>query len=251
MNETMKRYFLTVRYRGTNYAGFQVQENAPTIQGEIEKVMGIFLRRPVELTGSSRTDAGVHALMNCFHFDHDEDLHSDMLYNLNAMLSNDIVLTGLWLVPENAHCRFDAIGRRYGYYIHNIKDPFSGDRSWYIPYKMDPILLAKSAAMLIGKHDFTSFAKRNSQVNNHICTLSMCSWEEFPTGWKLNIQGNRFLRGMIRGLVGTMVKIGREKMSLDEFAVVLESKDNTMADFTAPAHGLFLEKVDFPEDLVG
>ena len=245
----MKRYFLTVRYRGTNYAGFQVQENAPTIQGEIEKVMGIFLRRPVELTGSSRTDAGVHALMNCFHFDHDEDLHSDMLYNLNAMLSNDIVLTGLWLVPENAHCRFDAIGRRYGYYIHNIKDPFSGDRSWYMPYKMDPILLAKSAAMLIGKHDFTSFAKRNSQVNNHICTLSMWSWEEFPTGWKLNIQGNRFLRGMIRGLVGTMVKVGRKKISVESFQNLLLSKDSAMADFSAPGHGLFLDDVIYPSEI--
>ena len=242
----MKRYFLTVRYRGTNYAGFQVQENAPTIQGEIEKVMGIFLRRPVELTGSSRTDAGVHALMNCFHFDHDAFLHSDMLYNLNAMLSTDIVLTGLWEVPDTAHCRFDAIGRSYGYNIHNIKDPFLGDRSWYMPYKMDAMLLANSAAMLLGKHDFTSFAKRNTQVNNHYCTIHVCKWEPLSIGWKLSIEGNRFLRGMVRGLVGTMVKVGRGKMTLDEFTKVLETKDNTMADFTAPAHGLFLENIEFP-----
>lgn len=246
----MNRYFLTVRYMGTRYGGFQVQDNAQTIQGEVEKAMGVFLRQPVELTGSSRTDAGVHALMNCFHFDHQEMLDSDMLYNLNAMLPNDIVLLDLWQVPTQSHCRFDAIGRRYGYHIHNFKDPFAVDRSWYMPYKMDPILLTEAANLLIGKHDFTSFAKRNSQVNNHYCTISMCNWEEQGPGWKFSIQGNRFLRGMVRGLVGTMVKIGRGKMTLDEFTTLIEMKDNTMADFTAPAHGLFLEKIEFPAGFV-
>jgi tRNA pseudouridine38-40 synthase len=235
---------------GTRYGGFQVQDNAQTIQGEVEKVMGIFLRQPIELTGSSRTDAGVHALMNCFHFDYPEMLDSEMLYNLNAMLPYDIVLMDLWQVPTQSHCRFDAIGRRYGYHIHNFKDPFAVDRSWYMPYKMDPILLTEAANLLIGKHDFTSFAKRNSQVNNHFCTISMCKWEGQGAGWKFSIQGNRFLRGMVRGLVGTMVKIGRGKMTLDEFTALIEMKDNTMADFTAPAHGLFLEKIEFPAGFI-
>ena len=235
---------------GTRYGGFQVQDNAQTIQGEVEKVMGIFLRQPIELTGSSRTDAGVHALMNCFHFDYPEILDSDMLYNLNAMLPNDIVLIDLRQVSAQSHCRFDAIARKYGYHIHNVKDPFVVDRSWYMPYNMDPILLAEASSLLIGTHDFTSFAKRNSQVNNHYCTISICKWEEQGAGWKFSIQGNRFLRGMVRGFVGTMVKIGRGKMSIDEFTRLLELKDNTMADFTAPAHGLFLEKIEFPVDFV-
>jgi tRNA pseudouridine38-40 synthase len=236
---------------GTRYGGFQVQDNAQTIQGEVEKVMGVFLRQPIELTGSSRTDAGVHALMNCFHFDYPEMLDSEMLYNLNAMLPYDIVLMDLWHVPTQSHCRFDAIGRRYGYHIHNFKDPFAVNRSWYMPYKMDPILLTEAANLLIGKHDFTSFAKRNSQVNNHYCTISECKWEEQGAGWKFSIQGNRFLRGMVRGLVGTMVKIGRGKMTIDEFTTLLQMKDNTMADFTAPAHGLFLEKIEFPVEYIG
>lgn len=242
----MKRYFLSVRYIGTRYAGFQIQENAQTVQGEVQSVMGVFLKTPVELTGSSRTDAGVHALMNCFHFDYPEHLDERILYNLNAMLPIDIVLTGLWEVPIDSHCRFDASSRSYGYYIHSVKDPFLADRSWYYPYKMDLLLLEQATEMLIGKHDFTSFAKRNSQVNNHICTLTTCRWEILPQGWKCSVQGNRFLRGMVRGLVGTMVKVGRGKMSLDEFKEVFEGKDNTMADFTAPAHGLVLENVQFP-----
>lgn len=242
----MKRYFISVRYMGTRYAGFQIQENAQTIQGEVQAVMGIFLKTPVELTGSSRTDAGVHALMNCFHFDYPGHLDARILYNLNAMLPIDIVLTGLWEVPKESHCRFDASSRSYGYYINSVKDPFLADRSWYYPYKLDMLLLEQAAEMLLGRHDFTSFAKRNSQVNNHICTVSTCEWEILPEGWKFSVQGNRFLRGMVRGMVGTMVKVGRGKMSLDEFKEVFEGKDNTMADFTAPAHGLILENVQFP-----
>ena len=242
----MKRYFLTVRYRGTSYAGFQVQENAQTIQGEIEKAMAVFLKSPVVLTGSSRTDAGVHALMNCFHFDFNEDLNPKMLYNLNAMLPSDIIITNLWEVPSHAHCRFDATERSYGYNIHIKRDPFLNDRSWYLPYNINVLLLQESAHIILGKHDFTSFAKRNTQVSNHYCTISVCDWTQHASGLKLNVSGNRFLRGMIRGLVGTMVKVGRGKMTLDEFVNVLEAKDNTMADFTAPAHGLFLENIEFP-----
>jgi len=242
----MTTYFLAVTYRGTNYAGFQIQENSLTIQGEIEKVLKIYLQKDIKLTGSSRTDAGVHALINYFHFTWDGILSDKMLYNLNAMCPLDISIRGIYKMHDDAHSRFDATSRVYSYYISTEKNPFLTDRSWFCPYPMNKDLLNAAAGILLGQHDFTSFAKKNSQVKTHICTIKLCIWEETEHGWKFTIEGNRFLRGMVRGLVATMAKVGRQKISLDEFKTVLDLKDNTMADFTAPAHGLFLESVNYP-----
>lgn len=245
----MPTYFLSIAYKGTRYAGFQVQDNALTIQGEVERVLEVYLQEAVKLTGSSRTDTGVHAHNNYFHFQIGRQLDKKILYNLNAMLPHDIALTGLEEMREGAHCRFDATSRRYHYHIHNKKDPFLADRAWFVPYPLSYDLMNEAAGLVMGRHDFTSFAKKNTQVANHFCTILTCRWEEIDGLWKFSVEGNRFLRGMVRGLVGTMVKIGRKNMSIDQFKEVLKAKDNTMADFTAPAHGLFLEKVVFPYDL--
>ncbi len=240
---SMHTYFMAVRYKGTAYAGFQVQQNAQTIQGEVESAMAMFLRVKVTLTGSSRTDAGVHANRNFFHFVIDIQLSGDFIYHVNAILPRDIVVTGVYPMQEGSHSRFDAIGRLYRYYISDRKDPFLNDRSWYLPFPMEKDKLINAAATLIGTHDYTSFAKRNAQVFTHNCTIEKADWVRTTSGWVFTVQGNRFLRGMVRAMVGTMVKVGRGRITQSEFDQILLAKDCSKADFTAPAHGLFLEDV--------
>ena len=240
-----QRYFLSLKYNGAGYAGFQVQENAQTIQGEVEKALNIYTKKKIVLTGSSRTDAGVHAQCNFFHFDFDGELTDKHLYHLNAILPAAISLERIWKVHPTAHCRFDAIGREYAYHIYAQKDPFLDGRAWFYPYPMDLDALNEAARSILGKHDFTSFAKKKSQVKTHMCEISHCLWKKEGGHLIFEVKGNRFLRGMVRGLVGTMVKVGRGKMSIYEFENVLLSKDNTMADFAAPACGLYLQNVTY------
>jgi tRNA pseudouridine38-40 synthase len=243
----MSRYFLEVAYKGTNYSGFQSQQNANTIQAEIEKAFTILQKDKIIMTGSSRTDAGVHALQNFFHFDYDSSLYPDFAYKMNAILPNDIVVKKIIPVSDDAHCRFDAISREYNYYIYRNKEPFLKDRAFYFPYKLR-IESMQQAALLIKEYtDFTSFSKRNTQVKNFICNVTESKWF-----WKDNclvyqVSANRFLRGMVRGLTATMLKIGREKMSLDEFRDIIETRDCTKASFAVPPHGLFLVAVSYPE----
>lgn len=245
----MPTYFLALAYKGTRFAGFQIQDNAITIQGQVERAMATYLRENIQLTGSSRTDAGVHANRNFFHFSIDRPLKVEFVYHVNAILPPDIAISGLYAVPKGSHSRFDAIGRRYKYYIYNSKNPFLNDRSWYYPYPMDLDDLNQAASFLLGLHDFTSFAKRRTQVYTHMCTLSVCQWQETADGWVFTVEGNRFLRGMVRAMVGTMVKVGRKKINVESFQKVLLSKDSAMADFSAPGHGLFLDDVIYPNEM--
>src|ERR1700759_1950458 len=160
----MGRYFLEVAYKGTQYSGFQIQENAVSIQEEVEKALEVFFRRRVELTGSSRTDGGVHAVQNFFHFDYEGVIEDKVIYNINAILPPDIVLKGVYPVAADAHCRYDALSREYRYYIYRKKDPFLADRAWFYPYTLDRERLQEAAALILEYHDFTSFSKRNTQV---------------------------------------------------------------------------------------
>jgi tRNA pseudouridine38-40 synthase len=240
------RYFLEVAYKGTQYSGFQIQENANSIQAEVEKALEIFFRQRLELTGSSRTDQGVHALQNFFHFDYQGLIDKKNLYNINAILPGDIVLKDLRPVAPDAHCRFDALSREYRYYLYHTKDPFLADRAWFFPYTLDRAALDAAAAILPKFQDFTSFSKRNTQVKTFHCSILDSVWMEEETGLVYRVKANRFLRGMVRGLVGTMLQVGRGKLSVDEFAGVLQRKDNQLADFSAPGHGLFLHQVCYP-----
>jgi len=158
----MQRYFLEVAYKGTHYSGFQIQQNAVTIQSEVEKALTILFKQPFNLTGSSRTDAGVHALQNFFHFDTNVNIEPKQLYNLNSILPFDIVAKEIYKVEDNAHCRFDAVSREYKYFIYMEKNPFLQETSWYYPFALDIGMLKEVASLIPDYSDFTSFSKRNT-----------------------------------------------------------------------------------------
>ncbi|CAL1520494.1 tRNA pseudouridine(38-40) synthase TruA [Chitinophaga sp. MM2321] len=246
----MNRYFIEVAYKGAQYSGFQVQENAHTVQAELDHALSLLFREKIVSTGSSRTDAGVNAQQNFLHFDTALPLHPQFLYKVNAILPDDIVLKGIYHVPADAHSRFAALGRSYEYTIYTRKDPFMKDRGYFFPYKMDIAALKAAAAIIKEYSDFTTFSKRNTQVKTFICAIAQSEWTVTDERVVYNVSANRFLRGMVRGLVGTMLRVGRGKLSLEELRLAIESKDCTNADFAVPPQGLFLMKVAYPDGLL-
>ena len=242
------RYFLEVSYRGSHYSGFQSQKNANTIQAEVEKAFKVLLKEEIQLTGSSRTDTGVHALQNYFHFDTKSELSSQLLYNLNALLPGDIAVRNLYKVRDEAHCRFDAITREYKYCVYQKKNPFLEGKAYYYPYTLDVELMQKAATIIKEYSDFTSFSKRNTQVKSFTCDIQESHWIIEGECFIYQVKANRFLRGMVRALVATMLKVGRNKTNPDNFRTIIESKDCTLADFSAPPEGLFLVQVAFPNN---
>lgn len=246
----MPRYFIEVAYKGTNYSGFQEQKNANSIQAEVEKALQVFFKTNFVLTGSSRTDAGVHALSNYFHFDTEAIFSPDQLkksvYNLNSILPRDIVIKSIQPVADTVHCRFDAIYREYEYYIYQSKDPFLSERAYFYPYPLDMNALNAAAELLMQYNDFTSFSKRNTQVKSFNCSISKSQWITKDGCIVYNVRANRFLRGMVKGLVGTMLRVGTNRITLQQFQAVIESRDCSTADFSVPAQGLFLLRVQYP-----
>jgi tRNA pseudouridine38-40 synthase len=240
------RYFIEVAYIGTNYAGFQIQETGKTIQGEIEKALFTFYRENLALTGSSRTDSGVHALQNYFMVDTNKLLEPKHIYNLNAILSHDIVIKNIIAMPADAHCRFMATHRRYQYFMHQVKNPFLQNTSWYYPYVLNVDLLNQCAAILMETKDFTSFSKKHTQAKTMLCTLTESNWQWKNEQLVYTVCANRFLRGMVRGLVGTMLQVGRGKKTIGDFEKIIAAKNCNMAEFSTPAHGLFLMEVVMP-----
>lgn len=245
----MPRYFIEVSYKGTNYSGFQTQKNANTIQAAIEKAFEVLQKEKVIMTGSSRTDAGVHALQNFLHFDYNGLIHRHFIYKINAILPGDIVIKHLKKVASDAHCRFDAISREYNYCIYRNKDPFKQDRAFFFPYNLDTEKMQQAAAIIRQHNDFTSFSKKKTQVKSFICDVKESKWVFEKDRLIYNIKANRFLRGMVRGLTATMLKIGRNKLSLDDFNEIINARDCTKASFAVPAHGLFLLFVEFPANI--
>ncbi|MEJ7611769.1 MAG: tRNA pseudouridine synthase A [Ferruginibacter sp.] len=361
----MPRYFIEVAYKGGGYAGFQVQQNANTIQAEVEKALNIYFRFPtsshgvnphsnvinhegvispsplvervgvretgvnpqsnilnpegvtspsppveregvrgpsppvensgvsasgvkphsnvinhegvispsppveragvrdspsppveregVRLTGSSRTDTGVHAKQNYFHFDTVKYISPEEankgVYHLNAILPGDIVILSIRQVKENAHCRFDALSRTYKYTVYTLKDPFIADMAYYYPYSLNINALQDTAALIKEYTEFQSFSKKNSQVLSFDCRISRSEWEVGENRLVYTVTGNRFLRGMVRGLVGTMLQAGRGKHSIETFRQLIESRNAAGTDFSVPGKGLILESVQYPDDI--
>lgn len=241
----MSRYFLEVSYKGTNYSGFQIQQNANSIQAEIEKAFQILQKEKIGLTASSRTDAGVHALQNFFHFDFEGEINPHFIYKMNAILPGDVVVQKLIAVKQESHCRFDAINREYKYFIYRYKDPFLKDRAFYFPYKLNMELMQQAAVVIRAYTDFTSFSKRNTQIKTFNCCIMESKWGREDECLVFYVKADRFLRGMVRALVATMLKIGRGKMTIEQFKNVIEERDCSKASFAAPSHGLFLMSVNY------
>jgi tRNA pseudouridine38-40 synthase len=243
----MKRYFIEVAYDGADFGGFQIQANQKTIQGALENAMNILFRENITLTGASRTDAGVHALQNFLHFDTLIPITSKHIYNLNSLLPSSIVVNHIYAVPNDAHCRFDAVKRSYIYKIHSRKSPFLEGRSWFYPFPVNILALQAAADTLLHHTNFESFSKKNTTVNTFDCKITKAKWEQEGDMITFSIDSNRFLRGMIRGLVGTMLHVGREHTDLDAFKEIILSKNEQNVDFSTPAHGLYLSEINYPD----
>jgi tRNA pseudouridine38-40 synthase len=244
------RYFIEVAYDGFEFSGFQIQNNAVTIQGELTKALSIILRSTISLTGSSRTDAQVNAYQNFFHFDYSNIIPETIIYNCNAVLPSNIVVKSIKQVISEAHARFSATSRLYCYAIHLQKNPFLHNRSYYFPYTLDKDRLIIAASLILNNLDFANFSKHHTQVNNFNCSIYKSEWLFLDENIQYYIEGNRFLRGMVRGLVGTMLQLAQHKISINDFELLLTNKStNIKCNFATPGYGLFLKQVKFPQNI--
>ncbi len=243
----MPRYFLHFAYDGENYHGFQAQPNANTIQAEMERALSTLLRHNVEIVGAGRTDAGVHARQMVAHIDTEETLDEEQLvYRLNKILPQDIAVHKVERVSDELHARFSARRRTYHYYLHTTKDPFLRRHSMEVHYPLDFPLMNQAAQMLLQATDFVAFAKTHTDVRTTLCEVTEAVWiQTSPHTWHFRITANRFLRNMVRAIVGTLIDVGRGEMTLEEFAQVLASGNRSDAGESVEAHALFLEKVEY------
>jgi len=233
------RYFIHIAYDGTGYSGWQKQPNAVTIQEVIEKALGTILRRDIEITGAGRTDAGVHAQDMVAHVDIEETIDTEKLKrNLNSLLPPDIAINNIEQVNEEAHARFDAKSRMYEYHITTAKDPFLKGKACAIYYPINIELMNKAAEKLLGTHDFQCFSKVHTDVNNYYCTITRAEFTINEHEIVFTIEANRFLRGMVRAIVGTLVDIGAGRKKVEELEGILESKDRCKAGQAMAAEGL-------------
>jgi len=245
------RYFLELSYNGTNYHGWQVQANAHTVQAEINTALTKLLRSPISSLGSGRTDTGVHALQQYLMFDWEEEFDLPLLlFKLNNSLPKDIAIHRIFPVHDKAHVRFDATYRTYHYVIARKKMAHHEklSTSFYHPLNLD--LMQEACSVLVANRDFQSFSLVNTAAKTFICDIEYAHWTQRGDWLIFEIKANRFLRGMVRAIVGTMLKIGRERMPLEHFQVVIDSKDRKQAAMAAPPDGLYLTHVDYPESVV-
>ena len=241
------RYFVTLSYDGTRYHGWQIQPNGDSIQERLQGALSTLLRAEISVTGAGRTDAGVHARMMVAHFDYEDALDGQQLcYKLNRLLPYDIAVQKVEQVADDLHARFSATSRTYHYYIHTVKDPFSRAYSCELHYPLDFKKMNEAAAMLLNYEDFGAFCKSGADVKTTLCQVTAAEWHQTsPSTWYFEITANRFLRNMVRAVVGTLVDVGRGRLSLEEFQKVIEGKRRTEAGESMPGNALFLEDIKY------
>lgn len=245
------RYFIYLAYDGTNYHGWQIQPNGDSVQETLMRALSTFLRQEIEVIGAGRTDAGVHARLMAAHFDFDKELDCVQVADkMNRLLPPDIAVYKVCRVKDGAHARFDATYRTYKYYVTTRKDPFSRRYAWRLVNSLDFAKMNEAARTLFDYTDFTSFSKLHTDVKTNNCRIMHAGWTPVSdTEWVFTIQADRFLRNMVRAVVGTLVEVGRGKMSVEDFRKVIENKDRCSAGSSVPGHALFLVDVGYPEDL--
>ncbi len=241
------RYFIKFAYNGTLYHGWQSQPNAVTVQETLEKALSLLFKKHIELVGAGRTDTGVHAKEMYAHFDFNEQLETDFwIPKLNSYLPKDIVIFEIIPVTAEAHARFDATSRTYEYYIHSFKDAFLTDLSWYHYYPLDLERMNEAASTLLEYTDFECFSKTNTDVFTYNCKITEALWQKKGNQLIFTITADRFLRNMVRAIVGTLINIGQGKIEVAQLQKIIESKNRSEAGFSAPAHGLYLTQIKYP-----
>ena len=244
---------MRLSYRGEPYHGWQCQPGAVTVQEVIETALSKVLRRPMKITGAGRTDAGVNARMMIAHFDVDSPIADPvrLVGSLNALVGRDIAIQEIYRVPDDLHARFDATSRTYHYYAVGEKSPFFYPLSWKAPVGLDYDAMNRAARLLLTTSDFTSFAKLHTDAKTNICRVTHAQWHRIDTlggeGWVFVIMADRFLRNMVRAVVGTLVEVGRGKISVEEFGRIIERKDRCAAGTSMPAQALYLWDVTYPD----
>ncbi len=243
----MQRYFLEIAYKGSEFHGWQIQPGVVTVQELVEQALAQILGVKTIVMGCGRTDTGVHATQFFLHFENEnDDLNNDLVHSLNGVLHPDIAIKRIIPVEINAHARFDATDREYKYHIHKGKDPFLTGRSLMIWYDLDVEQMNKAAALLLGKMEFQSFCRTGSDVKTHFCDVKRAEWSEENGCYLFVIRADRFLRNMVRAIVGTLMDVGAGRMTVEEFKEVIYAKDRTKASKSALACGLYLTKVKYP-----
>lgn len=249
----MPRYFIFLQYKGTNYHGWQNQPNAITVQQVLEEKLSVLLREKIETTGCGRTDTGVHAKEFAAHFDTESSLPEKtqhFIYKINCLLPKDISVYNIEKVLPNAHARFDAISRTYNYYISTSKNPFNTEFAFFYPWDLDIDLMNKASLLLFEYTDFSSFSKLHTDVKTNNCKILEAQWQVETDKIVFTITADRFLRNMVRAIVGTLIEVGKRKIDNVQFGCILDSKNRQYAGVSVPPQGLFLSKIVYPSNII-
>ena len=249
----MPRFFIHLAFDGTAYHGWQMQPNGASVQQAVTEALSLVLRHPVTITGAGRTDTGVHARQFYAHFDFMKVFSNEecnkLVFNLNALLPQDIAVNEIFPVSAESHARFSAISRTYEYLICQRKNPFLVNRTWFNSQQLDFDLMNKGVAILLEYNDFACFSKSNTQVKTYKCCITHAGWERNGQLLSFTISADRFLRNMVRAIVGTLTELGRGRINLDDIRKIIESGDRRLAGMSVPAAGLYLVKIDYPDSI--